>query len=213
LLGLKLASNRHGRVELADPASLAALSARAFHEGLTKMARYKRLFCSEDLRLLLDQADWHLDAVWHAAHEPTPQLLTDSMFAAWLELGRRGTGQEITPVQVTFRRAAPAPAVRSQYEAHFGCPVAFAAKSDQMRSSTETLAQEGTGFQAVLEQVRREMARHYLQNVGFDLTEVAYLLGYQEPSSFHRAFQHWEGTTPGQWRSSWQTGNPSEQRH
>ena len=30
--------------------------------------------------------------------------------------------------------------------------------------------------------------------------EIAYLLGYQDTSSFYRAFSEWEGVTPARWR-------------
>jgi AraC-like DNA-binding protein len=30
--------------------------------------------------------------------------------------------------------------------------------------------------------------------------EVSYLLGYAEPSNFHRAFRRWTGRTPAEWR-------------
>jgi AraC-like DNA-binding protein len=32
------------------------------------------------------------------------------------------------------------------------------------------------------------------------ITEVGYLLGYQEPSAFHHAFKQWQGVGPGQYR-------------
>ena len=35
-----------------------------------------------------------------------------------------------------------------------------------------------------------------------ELSEIAFLLGYREASSFHRAFQHWEGRSPGHHRKS-----------
>jgi AraC-like DNA-binding protein len=33
------------------------------------------------------------------------------------------------------------------------------------------------------------------------ISEVAYLLGYSEPSAFHRAFRRWTGVTPGEYRA------------
>jgi AraC-like DNA-binding protein len=49
---------------------------------------------------------------------------------------------------------------------------------------------------------RREMARYYLQQPALELSETAFLLGYEDPNSFFRAFREWEGTTPGEWRAA-----------
>ena len=57
-------------------------------------------------------------------------------------------------------------------------------------------------FQQVLDAVRRELAAQYLTPSALDLSEIAYVLGYEEASSFHRPFHHWEGTSPGQWRAA-----------
>jgi AraC-like DNA-binding protein len=76
----------------------------------------------------------------------------------------------------------------------------------ELRMSTRTLQRrltgEGATFQQLMEDARRELARHYLQNSSLELNETAYLLGYEDANSFFRAFHYWEGTSPGEWRTS-----------
>ena len=69
------------------------------------------------------------------------------------------------------------------------------------RTLQRRLAEAGVTFQLVLKEARRELARHYLLQSSLELNETAYLLGYENANSFFRAFHHWEGTSPGQWRS------------
>lgn len=68
------------------------------------------------------------------------------------------------------------------------------------RSLQRKLQESGTTFQEVLAATRRELARYYLEQSILDVRETAYLLGYEDVSSFGRAFRAWEGTTPSQWR-------------
>lgn len=68
------------------------------------------------------------------------------------------------------------------------------------RTLQRRLTEHGVTFQRLLDEARHELARHYLLHSSRELNETAYLLGYGDANSFFRAFQHWEGTTPGQWR-------------
>ncbi|MBZ5536305.1 MAG: AraC family transcriptional regulator [Acidobacteriia bacterium] len=68
------------------------------------------------------------------------------------------------------------------------------------RTLQRRLQEEGSGFQRVLEEARRQLARHYLNNSVLELNEAAYLLGYEDSSSFVRAFRTWEGVPPARWR-------------
>src|SRR6266567_99006 len=68
------------------------------------------------------------------------------------------------------------------------------------RTLQRHLTEDGATFQQLMEEARRELARHYLLHSSLELNETAYLLGYEDANSFFRAFNEWEGTTPGQWR-------------
>jgi len=76
----------------------------------------------------------------------------------------------------------------------------------ELRLSTRTLQRRLTAerakFRLLMEDARRELAQHYLLHSNLELNETAYLLGYEDANSFFRAFHQWEGTTPGEWRSS-----------
>lgn len=82
--------------------------------------------------------------------------------------------------------------------------VADVAKELAVSSRTlhRQLKAEGASFQRILSATRERLARHYLRNPALSGTDIAFLLGYGDTSSFYRAFQSWTGQTPEQVRSS-----------
>jgi AraC-like DNA-binding protein len=64
------------------------------------------------------------------------------------------------------------------------------------------LREEGQGYQAIKDDLRRDIAIEYLAQPELSLIEIANLLGYSEPSTFHRAFKSWTGVAPGEYRST-----------
>ena len=70
------------------------------------------------------------------------------------------------------------------------------------RSFTRHLAEEGTTFGEILEQLRRRLAARYLADDRMSLQQIAWLLGYSEPGAFTHAYRRWTGTTPRQARKS-----------
>jgi AraC-like DNA-binding protein len=68
------------------------------------------------------------------------------------------------------------------------------------RTLQRRLQETGSSFQRTLEEARRQLARHYLNNSVLELNEAAYLLGYEDANSFVRAFRTWEGVPPARWR-------------
>lgn len=68
------------------------------------------------------------------------------------------------------------------------------------RTLNRRLQLEGTSFQQQLADLRHELARCYLADRRLSIAEVGYLLGFSEPSAFHRAFKRWTGQSPQAWR-------------
>ena len=68
------------------------------------------------------------------------------------------------------------------------------------RTLRRRLESEGTSFRDLLDQTRAELARGYVAQPALPLCEVAFLLGFSEPSAFHRAFKRWTGRTPASYR-------------
>lgn len=64
------------------------------------------------------------------------------------------------------------------------------------RSLQRRLQAEGTTFQRTLDEVRTELALHYLKHSSMSGAEISFLLGFEDPNSFFRAFQRWTGKTP-----------------
>ena len=68
------------------------------------------------------------------------------------------------------------------------------------RTMSRRLAEEGTSFRHLLDDVRRDFACALLQDRSSNIGDVAFFLQYSEPAAFHRAFRRWTGQTPRQFR-------------
>lgn len=68
------------------------------------------------------------------------------------------------------------------------------------RSLQRHLQHAGTSLQALLDGLRAELAGRYLAETGLSIAEVAFMLGFSEVSTFHRAFKRWTGVTPAVFR-------------
>ncbi len=64
------------------------------------------------------------------------------------------------------------------------------------RSLQRSLREEETSFRKILSDTRERLARHYLSHSDMAAAEISFLLGYDDPNSFFRAFRSWTGTTP-----------------
>jgi AraC-like DNA-binding protein len=69
------------------------------------------------------------------------------------------------------------------------------------RSLQRHLHELGYTYQALDDEVRSATARLYLEQPDIAVAEVAYLLGFADQSTFHRAFKRWTGHTPARFRA------------
>ena len=68
------------------------------------------------------------------------------------------------------------------------------------RTLTRRLAEAGTSFNRIVDELRRELAEKYLTETSLSITEVAFAVGYTNVSAFDTAFKRWTGQTPYRYR-------------
>lgn len=74
------------------------------------------------------------------------------------------------------------------------------------RTLNRRLKGGGTGYRAITNEIRFEIARQLLRDTAVPLGQIAAALGYSEASAFTRAFRRWSGQTPTAWRAEGRPG-------
>jgi AraC-like DNA-binding protein len=118
------------------------------------------------------------------------------------ELGRlfREIGRPITP---SARLSPPSPEELQRIVKtceRYGYWVAIA--EENASAGISLFMSTRFSLRRLVRDARYELAKHYLLDPSLDLAETAYLLGYEDPNSFFRAFREWEGTTPSERRAA-----------
>jgi AraC-like DNA-binding protein len=70
------------------------------------------------------------------------------------------------------------------------------------RTLQRRLADEGTDFSTLLDEVRRTLAQQYLGSDRISVKNLSYKLGFSDPSAFHRACLRWFGKAPGEFSAA-----------
>jgi AraC-like DNA-binding protein len=134
--------------------------------------------------------------------------------ARWLELPvvqspqslREFLGQAPANLLVTYRDgASTSERVRRLLRRHLGGEMPpLEAVAAQLQSTPQTLRRrlraEGRAYQQLKDDLRRDAAISLLAQPALSLIEVANRVGFSEASTFHRAFKHWTGVAPGEYR-------------
>ncbi|WP_207485488.1 AraC family transcriptional regulator [Arenibaculum pallidiluteum] len=143
---------------------------------------------------------FHLDdlAAPFPGHSPEfLDLVTPSLAAAFAEIQE---SHEIADrVKTVLKRslASGRPEV-----AHVARDLGMSERTLQRR-----ITNEATTFRALLADARRELSQQLLADPAIQIDEVTYLLGYQDTTSFYRAFKDWSGISPGEWRARIEAGS------
>ena len=76
-----------------------------------------------------------------------------------------------------------------------------------VRNLQRRLKEVGTNYQSILDDSREELAMTLLKDDDIPLYEIAYLVGFTEPSAFYKAFKRWTGKRPGDYRQDVENNN------
>lgn len=71
------------------------------------------------------------------------------------------------------------------------------------RTLQRKFKEANTSYQRLLDNIRQDLAMHYLAERQIAVSEIAFLLGFSETSAFHRAFRRWTGQSPREFRSQY----------
>jgi AraC-like DNA-binding protein len=80
-----------------------------------------------------------------------------------------------------------------------------------VRTLRRRLAEEGASYRQLTDELRRDVAIHYLRETAMTVEDIAYALGFSDPANFRQAFRRWTSATPQQFRAA-NAGPPEEIR-
>ena len=126
----------------------------------------------------------------------TPNFRADSMLCRLLQnLGDEETRRRIVKAP-SFRQAVDNALFDSLARGEPKQERVAAALGVSPRTMVRRLAEEGTSFTELLDDLRRNLACQYLREPGTSIDQIALLLGYSEIGSFTHAFRRWHGVAP-----------------
>ncbi|MGY3447032.1 MULTISPECIES: AraC family transcriptional regulator [unclassified Bradyrhizobium] len=145
-------------------------------------------FGAAQSRLILKPSD--LDRPFPGHNQELLEILTPALASALGELQARSSIKEQVKVVLKRSLASGRPEL-SDVARDLGL---------SERTLQRRITEEGASFRELLAEARQELGRQLLLDPSAEIDEVACLLGYQDTSSFYRAFRDREGVTPSRWR-------------
>ena len=169
------------------------VSVRFKHAGSPCRGEYYSFFrCPVEFGAEHNQMIFSLDAVNKQLTSSNPQLaqITDQVMQNYLaELDKEDIVQQ---VKVAIINQLPSGNVTDETISE--------AVLTSKRSLQRRLNEKGTTFKTILTEVRKDLALKYIHDRKLTLTEISFMLGFSEMSSFSRAFKRWTGESPKEFR-------------
>ena len=105
---------------------------------------------------------------------------------------------------VAFEQHPTRQKVREHLRPRLGLPISAGQTASalhlSLRTLTRRLAAEGTTFQAIKDELRRDATIQLLTKTNTPIAVIGQEMGFEDPNAFHRAFRKWTGSTPGAYR-------------
>ena len=98
--------------------------------------------------------------------------------------------------QVTLRASVESEVQRLLPQGQATARSVAGALSVSARTLSRRLADEGTTYAEVVDQLRQSLALEYFKDSSISVSQIAWRLGYATPSSFNHAFKRWMGRSP-----------------
>ena len=135
----------------------------------------------------------HPDMLQHKLRQPDPQLHSTLESHAARKL--QSLGIETTLAQKVRNRILASLNERLPRKEQVAEELGL-----NVRTLHRRLQEEQTSWQAILDNLRQELARSYLKDTPMTQVEIAERLGYSDIRSFQRSFKRHHGMTPGEYR-------------
>lgn len=105
---------------------------------------------------------------------------------------------------VSFAERIVSHRVREYLEKNLDQPTTIDSTAHALHFSLRTLSrrlrEEGTSFQAIKDELRRDVAIQRLTKTTIPVAAIGNQIGFDDPTAFHRAFKAWTGSPPGTYR-------------
>jgi AraC-like DNA-binding protein len=131
-----------------------------------------------------------------------PELARHNDDAVRGYLARVGAGSVVDRVRAAIAEMEPRAATPQRVAQKLGLG---------LRSLQRRLHEHGTSYEAILADLRFELARAMLREGRSTIEEISFALGYESQTAFTRAFKRWTGSPPSEYAPATRTTrDPSE---